>query len=212
MAKTLTIYGRIVSPFVARVVLAARAKGFKYDLSLPKDGIKSPAFYKLNPFAKLPVLKDGATTLFESAIIVEYLDAKSKAKKLVPASATAAAQTRLVAAVAGEYVQAPAVRLVRHKRGTLTEPMDMKTTLQDMAKGLDTLERVLLKGRYAAGARLTIADCFAAPALFFVAAARDWYELGNIVGKRLKLTKDWASIQKDKLAVPVLNDMAQCLI
>ena len=207
MAKPMTIYGRILSPFVTRVVLAARAKDFKYELLLPEIGIKSPAYLKLNPFGKIPVLKDGKTAVFESTVIVEYLDAKSRAKKLVPSAAKAAGQVRLVAAVAGEYVQAPAVKLFRHKRGTAVEPVDVNATLADFNKCLDALEHVMLKGKFAGGSKFSIADCFTAPALIYAVAVGDMYGLGNILGSRPKTARYFAAIQKDKIAKPVLDDM-----
>ena len=80
------IYGGILSPYVARCVLAARLKGIKHSLTLPKDGIKSPAFLKLNPLGKMPAMKDGKLVLFESNVIVEYINGKSKKTPLVPAA------------------------------------------------------------------------------------------------------------------------------
>ncbi|MBD24818.1 MAG: hypothetical protein CMG46_07410 [Candidatus Marinimicrobia bacterium] len=207
MAKALTIYGRIISPYVAALVLASKRKGFNYELMMPKGGIKSPAYYKLNPFAKVPVLKDGTTTLYESAVILEYLDAKSKIKKLIPESAAAGSQTRLIAAVANEYVLRPAIKIVQHKRGTSKEPVDIKTVFQDLEKGLNALERVLVKGPFAAGSRFSLADCVASPILLFTTAATNWYDISDIIGKRPKLKKYWAAIQKNKLAKPVLKDM-----
>ncbi len=207
MAKTLTIYGRIISPYVAALVLAAKTKGFEYELLMPKGGIKTPAYFKLNPFAKVPVLKDGTITLYESSVILEYLDAKSKTKKLVPAAAAAAGRTRLIAAVANEYVLLPAIKIVQHKRGTAKEPVDINTALQDLEKGLDALEHVLVKGSFAAGARFSLADCVAAPVLMFTTAAGSWYEMADVIGKRPKLKKYWATIQKHKTAGPVLKDM-----
>ena len=89
------IYGSILSPFVARCILAARFKGIKHTFSMPKDGIKSPAFLKLNPLGKMPAMKDGKLTLFESSVIAEYINGKSKKKPLVPSAAKAAAKVRL---------------------------------------------------------------------------------------------------------------------
>src|SRR4051812_18689658 len=90
-AKTITIYGRLLSPFCARVALAARAKGFAYQLKLPEGGLKSSEYLKINPLGKVPAIKDGTATLYESGVIVDYLDAKSRAKKLLPPSAKAGA-------------------------------------------------------------------------------------------------------------------------
>jgi glutathione S-transferase len=207
MTKTLAIYGRIISPFVASCVLAAQVKEFKCELLMPPSGIKSPAYAKLNPFAKVPVLKDGKTTLYESPVILDYINAKSKTKRFIPSAAKTAGQTRLVAAVANEYVIWPAISIVKHKRGTAAEPVDVKAALQDLGKGLDALEHVLLKGNFAAGARFSLADIVVAPILLFTTAAAEWYGIEDIIGKRPKLKKYWANIRKHKMVGPVLKDM-----
>jgi glutathione S-transferase len=207
MSKSLIIYGRIISPFVASCVLAAQVKGFKYELLTPKGGIKSPAYIKLNPFAKVPGMKDGQFTLYESAVILDYLNAKSKTKRFIPTAAKAAGRTRLVGAIANEYVIWPAINIAKQKRGTATGPVDVDAVLLDLEKGLDALEHVLLKGKFAAGARFSLADMVVAPILLFTTAAADWYGIKDVIGKRPKLKKYWAGIQKHKLVGPVLDDM-----
>lgn len=207
MSNTLIIYGRVISPFVVSCALAAQVKGFKYEVLMPKGGIKSPGYLKLNPFAKVPALKDGKTTLYESAVILDYINAKSKTKRFIPTAAKAAGQNRLIAAIANEYVIWPAINIVKHKRGTAVEPIDVDATLQDLEKGLDALEHVLLKGKFAAGARFSLADIVVAPILLFTTAAADWYGIKDVIGKRPKMKKYWASIQKHKMVGPALNDM-----
>lgn len=207
MAKPITIYGRILSPYVARVVLAAKAKGIKYEVVFPKDGIKTPSFLKMNPFGKIPTVKDGKTIVYESSVVVAYLDAKSKSKKLVPSNAAAAAQCRLVAAIAAEYVQPPAIRLFRKKRGS-QDPIDIPVTLAELQKGLDVLEHVLVKAKFGGGAKFSIADVYAPPALLFAVGAGKSFDVPDVIGKRPKLAKYWASIQKDKLVKPVLEEMS----
>ena len=111
----MNIYGSILSPYVARCVLAARFKGVKHTLSMLKDGSKSPAYLKINPLGKVPAMKDGKLVLFESTVIVEYLNAKSKTNPLVPTNAKAAAKVRQIAAIFSEYVQPPIIAILRQR-------------------------------------------------------------------------------------------------
>ncbi len=207
MAKPLTIYGRPLSPYVTRVLLAARAKGFAWELTVPEGGIKTPEYLKLHPFGKVPVLRDGKTTMYESSVIVEYLDAKTRTKKLVPRAAKAAGLARLVGAVAAEYVQTPAIKLFRLKRGTSPEAIDRDAALADLEKGFDALEHVIVRGKYAGGSKFGIADCYAAPALMFGTAAAAAFNRSDCLASRPRVAKYWAAIQKDKLAKPLLDDM-----
>ena len=207
----MTIYGSPLSPFVARVAMTANFKGMKYAFALPKDGLKSADFLAMNPFGKIPVLKDGKTVLYESAVIVEYLEAKSKAKKIVPKSAKAGAAARLVAAVAGEYVQNAGLKIFRHWRAKSDDAKALADADTELTKALDVLETILQKGKYAGGTKFTIADVFAAPAIFFAVNACAQAGLGDPLKGRKKLKKYWAGIQKDKTAKPTLLAMSERL-
>jgi glutathione S-transferase len=207
----LTVYGSPLSPFVARVALAATAKGMKYSLEMPKDGIKTPDFLAMNPFGKIPVLKDGKTVLYESAVIVEYLEAKGKTKRLVPKGAKAAASVRLIAAVAGEYVQAAGLKLFRHWRSKSTDDKALEDAKAELAKYLDVFEKVIDKGKYAAGSKFSLADVYAIPALFFAVHAGAQVGVENALGGRKRLKKYWAAIQKDKTAKAVVQAMSDRL-
>jgi glutathione S-transferase len=61
-------------PFVQRSVIVLEEKRVDYDISY--IDLKSPPdwFKAISPFGKVPVLQVGDTVLFESAVIMEYLD------------------------------------------------------------------------------------------------------------------------------------------
>ncbi len=207
MAK-LKIYGSPFSPYVARVVFAAAAKGIKHDVCMPEGGMKGPEHLRLNPFGKIPVIVDGNFSLYESAVIVEYLDAKQKPKPLVPKSAKAAAPLRLIAAIAGEYVQAPGLNLFRHWRSKSADTTVIEQNQAALAKGLDVLDKVLVKGKYAGGANFSIADVFAAPAIWFAVESAKLNGIADPIGGRKKLKSYFAALHKDKIAKPIFAAMA----
>jgi glutathione S-transferase len=199
------IYGVILSPFVARAVIAARHKGIKHSLVMPKDGMKSPAFLKINPLGKMPALKDGKLTLFESSAIVEYLEAKSKRKPLLPESAKAAAKVRLIAAVFAEYIQMPAFRLFGQLDPAKRDQAVVDTTLAEVAKGLDVVEAMLGKP-YAAG-KFSLADCYAIPTLFYLDVLMPLCGSPKSLGERPKLNAYRARLAKDKFTRDLLTEM-----
>jgi glutathione S-transferase len=205
---TITVYGSVLSPFVARVLLTCGYKGLVTELSMPKDGIKSPEFLKLNPFGKIPTIKDGTTVLYESTVIVDYLDAKYKKKKLIPAAAKAMGQARLIAAISAEYVQAAGLKFFRMKRANQNVPADIEAAALELTKGLDVLEKIMSGKKYAAGPSVTIADCFAVPALFFAVHASALYGMKNAIGSRKKLRAYWERMHKDKVAGKILQGMS----
>ena len=69
------VYGSILSPFVCRVAIALRHKNIKHEIIMPEGGIKSPEFLKMNPFGKMPTIRDGKIILPESSVILEYIEA-----------------------------------------------------------------------------------------------------------------------------------------
>ena len=65
-----------MSPYVDKVKIALHEKGLAFDAAVP-DGIGvgvSPALVAANPRSEAPVLIDGDTAIFDSSIILEYLE------------------------------------------------------------------------------------------------------------------------------------------
>jgi glutathione S-transferase len=61
-------------PFVQKAVLTLLAKGVEYDIEYIDLENPPEWFLKISPLGKVPVLQVGEHVLFESSVIVEYLD------------------------------------------------------------------------------------------------------------------------------------------
>ena len=75
----LTVWGRISSINVRKVILAAQWLGLDFkrtDAGSQFGIVKSPAYLAMNPNALVPVVDDGGFVLWESNVIVRYLCAK----------------------------------------------------------------------------------------------------------------------------------------
>jgi glutathione S-transferase len=82
-----TIWGRLSSINVRKVVWAAQEVGLDFermDAGGPFGGLDTPQFRALNPNQTIPVLQDGAVTLWESNTIVRYLCATYAPGRLYP--------------------------------------------------------------------------------------------------------------------------------
>jgi glutathione S-transferase len=80
-------------PYVQRAVIALTEKGVAFervDIDLAK---KPDWFLEISPLGKTPVLLVGDTAIFESAVILEYLE-ETQAKPLHPAEPLARAEHR----------------------------------------------------------------------------------------------------------------------
>lgn len=120
------------SPFGWKVQLGLEHFNVPYAttfLSPEKGDLRTPQFLALNPHAKLPVIVDGTTSLYESDTIMEYLeDAYGLGHpSLWPSTVAARALARRMAAEASSYVY-PAVRqLVARWVGRSESSLDRAT-------------------------------------------------------------------------------------
>ena len=89
------LIGTPASPYTrkARVVLAEKRIDYDFVIDGPYEA--STGVPASNPLGKVPVLVlDDATTLFDSRVIVEYLDSASPVTKLLPENTRQRIQTR----------------------------------------------------------------------------------------------------------------------
>jgi glutathione S-transferase len=72
--ETLTLVSHHLCPYVQRAAIALAEKGVAYD-RVNVDLANKPDWFKaLSPLGKTPVLQVGGTAIFESAVILEYLE------------------------------------------------------------------------------------------------------------------------------------------
>lgn len=124
------------------------------------------------PLAKIPVLRDTSRdcTVAESSIIIEYLDRHYRgAAPLVPDAAELALEARLWDRFFDLYVSTPMQKIVTDRlrpegRKDAFGVEEAKTTLRTAYAMID---RHMAERRWAIGATFSIADCAAAPALFY---------------------------------------------
>ncbi len=203
------IYGAILSPFVCRVLMALRHKGIKHEVEMPADGLKTPEFLKLNPIGKIPVMKDGATILPESGVIVEYIDTKFPKKKIIPGTAKAAGLARLIATISELYVQNVVTDLFRQRDPKTRDKKVVKEKLEELQKGLGILNQYMADsgGPWAVGKKFTIADCYALPALFFVLLMAPAFKIKDPLAKHKAVKKYWNALKRDAMTKQVIKEM-----
>ena len=97
-----------MSPYVDKVKIALHEKGLAFDAAVP-DGIGvgvSPALVAANPRSEAPVLIDGDTAIFDSSIILEYLEEQYPDTPLRAASPAARAHARMIEEVCDTHYEA----------------------------------------------------------------------------------------------------------
>lgn len=88
-----------VSSYAQKVRIALREKGIPFDKATPENlgsGQPNAAFSEANPRMEVPVLIDGDFKIFESSIIIDYLEERYPEHKLLPADPRARAEARMI--------------------------------------------------------------------------------------------------------------------
>ena len=172
----LQLYAHPFSSYCQKVLIALYENDLAFDyVNLETAGAHEQRL-ALWPVGLFPVLRDGDRTVVESSIIIEYLGLTHPGPcRLVPASAEEALDVRFMDRVFDNHVMAavqrPVIEALRYDRTRLDAILvEARAALETVYAWLDAR----LAGRkWAAGAAFSLADCAAAPALFYA----DWVHL-----------------------------------
>jgi len=93
MAAVLKLISHKLCPYVQRAVIALTEKGVEFERIDIDLANKPDWFLALSPLGKTPVLQVGDIAIFESAVILEYLE-ETQPKPLHPANALTRAEHR----------------------------------------------------------------------------------------------------------------------
>lgn len=85
-ADPVILYDAAVSSYCQKIRIALREKGISFKIVVPeaiKTGRSDPDFQGLNPRLEVPTLVDGDVKVFDSTIIMEYLEDKWPGKTVI---------------------------------------------------------------------------------------------------------------------------------
>ncbi len=136
------------------------------------DPTQRAEFLRVWPIGKFPVLRDEAReeTIPESSIIIEYLQQHYPGRvKLIPENTDDAHETRLRDRFFDLYVHEPMQKIVtdRLRPAGSDDPHGVEHARKVMRTAFDMLEKDMAHRTWAAGESFGLADCAAAPALFY---------------------------------------------
>lgn len=170
---SLTLYSHPFSSYCQKVLTALWEREIPFVYRHLEEPGANEELAALWPMKRFPVLTDGGRTIVESSIIVEYLDLHhGTAPRLVPEDPEAALEVRLMDRIFDQYVmtemQKPVFEALRDEGARKDEALAAAAQALDTAYGW--LEARLEGRTWAAGEAFTLADCAAAPSLFYA----DW--------------------------------------
>ncbi|MFO1068352.1 MAG: glutathione S-transferase family protein [Geminicoccaceae bacterium] len=125
------LYEHPLSSYAQKVKIALREKGVAFVAELPETfgtGRTDGPFASANPRREVPVLVDGTTAIFESTIILEYIEERWPEPALLPREPAARAFARMTEEVCDTQYEAVnwglgEIRWFRRATGALAERM-----------------------------------------------------------------------------------------
>ena len=169
----LQLYAHPFSSYCQKVLTALYENGTPFELRLLEGGAAMRELEALWPLRKFPVLVDGARTVIEASVIVEYLDVHHPgAVRFVPADADAALEVRFMDRFFDNYVSTPQQKFVFDalRPEGARDPHGVGEARAMLEKAYAWLDHRLQGRTWAAGDDFSLADCGAGPFLFYA----DW--------------------------------------
>jgi glutathione S-transferase len=180
----LHLYAHPFSSYCQKVLIALHENGTPFEMKIlgPDTPQNVAELARLWPLKKFPVLADGDQTVLEASVIIEYLAISHPGPiQLIPADPKTALAVRTMDRVFDNYIMTPMQRMV----ADALRPADNRDPhgVAEARATLDTayawLNQSLDGKTWATGNGFTLADCAAAPALFYA----DWaHEIPQSLG------------------------------
>ncbi|WP_164658201.1 glutathione S-transferase family protein [Tropicibacter sp. Alg240-R139] len=173
---TLIGYRYSVYTWIVRGALHLTSTPYKFD---DFDPFTQNVDTHPHPFGRVPVLRHGAVTLYETAAICSYLDAIRNGSSLMPGDALARARVMQVISIIDTYGYWPMIRQVFAQRvfhpfvGEESIESTVAEGLQAATPVLAALEEIATERVILASSKLTLADCHLAPMVDYFSRARE---------------------------------------
>lgn len=189
------LLGTLTSPYVrkARIVLAEKKIDYEFVLNSPWETENTVSEH--NPLGKVPVLLlDDDSTLYDSRVIVEYLDTVSPNNRLIPASGRERITVKRWEALGDGICDAAAAEYQESKRPKAQKSEDwLKRQRKKIVGGLQVMSDDLGEQSWCHGNAFSLADIAVGCALGYLAFRSpntNWHEqhpnLGKLYAKLLQ--------------------------
>ncbi|MGQ9724694.1 MAG: glutathione S-transferase family protein [Tepidimonas sp.] len=169
----LKLFGTLTSPYVRKVRIVMAEKKLECQFVQEDPWAADTALPEINPLGKVPCLViEGGVALFDSRVIVEYLDTLSPVGKLIPATGRERAEVKTWEALADGLLDA-AVTVRLEQVGPLRAAHERSQAwidrhLRKIGQTLQFMSRGLGDRPHCHGIHLTLADIAVGVALGYL--------------------------------------------
>lgn len=197
----ITLYDFPMSPRARKVRIVLAEKGLQYEkvtVDITKGEQKKPEYLAVHPYGKVPALQDNGTTVYESTIIMEYLNDKYPTPPLLPSDPGQRARARVLMHLGDSLYDgalAAIVGQVFFKPKGQADQGVIEKAKQDLRTCFERLERELGDNEYLLGPAFTLAD------ICFITWAPLFGPLQVEVPSQLPRVKAWLARLQDRPSV-----------
>ena len=167
---SLTLYYHPLASFCQKVLIALYENGTRFERRIIDLGneVDRAELQALWPFRKFPVIRDHARQrdVPETTVIIEYLDRFFAGERpLIPGDWEKALEVRLWDRLFDNYVQGPVTQIVNDRLSGAQGDLTSQRATLETAYGM--IDRRMTSRTWVSGQHFSMADCAAAPALFY---------------------------------------------
>ena len=172
---SLKLYAHPFSSYCQKVLIALYENDtpFEFRMLAPGDEQAAAEHGALWPLKRMPVLVDAGRTVVEASIIVEHLGLHHPGPvRLIPEAPRAALDVRMMDRFFDNYIMTPMQKIVGDsiRAPENRDPYGVAQARELLDTAYGWLDDTMTDREWATGSTFTLADCAAAPALFYA----DW--------------------------------------
>jgi len=168
---SLELHYHPLSSFCHKVLIALYEKDLPFERVLLNfgDPDSRARFLALWPVGKFPLLRDGKRSVVESSIIIEFLDGYDPARPRLIPEGPEALLVRFWDRFFDHYLHYPMQKIVgdRLRSGDARDPYGVKQAEEQVQLAYGMVDKEMQGKSWVLGERFTLADCAAAPPLFY---------------------------------------------
>lgn len=159
--SAMTLFSDSTSHYSHRVRIVLAEKGVSVDLVEGVDGVPVPELGDLNPYNTMPTLIDRDLILYESKVMMEYLDERFPHPPLLPVYPVARAESRLFM-YRVERDWCSLVDTILHS----SDAAAVAVARRDLGDSMAALSPIFAEKPYFMSEEFTLVDCCIAPILW----------------------------------------------
>lgn len=188
---TIELFAHPFSSYCQKALIAFYENGIPFTYRMLEDAGAGEELEALWPLKRFPILRENDRVVLEATIVIEYLQVHHPGPvTLIPKEPDLAVEARMLDRFFDNYIMTPqgkfvfdALRPPEHR-----DPYGVEEARKMLDTSYAWLDQRMEDRTWAVGEDFTIADCAAAPSLFYA----DWTyripkEYGNLISYRARL-------------------------